>query len=63
MINSEYKEDDEGRTYEEILDEVTNEYDCTLYESIHESISDIVWGQNDHFSYEFDMDYSDCEVD
>lgn len=68
LINSEYKEDDEGRTYEEILDEVTldemtNEYDYTLYESINESISDIVWGQNGHFSYEFDMDYSDCEVD
>lgn len=50
LINSEY-------------DEVTNEYHCTLYESIHKSISDIVWGQNDYFSYEFDMNYSDCEVD
>lgn len=63
LINSEYKDDNEGRSYEEILNEVTNEYDYTLYNSIHESISDIVWGQNDHFSYEFDMDYSDCEVD
>ena len=63
LINSKYKETDEGRTYEEILNEVTDECDYTLYNLIQDSISDIVWGQNDHFSYEFDMNYSDCEVD